>query len=232
MDNSKIWELAERNFSQARLSQYVVEASGNAELAMALYAWKTDVSSAFWGSLGHLEVALRNAIDRQMSIRQGKLGRGSHWIFDEASELGRGRGRRGRKHGHPYADIAIAIERVRHNNKLVVPDQIISEISFGFWHQMVSKNQMFLWPDLASAFPYAPARNQRLISDKVKSMRTLRNRIGHHHRIWEGDIPLRYDELIRLAGFIDPELGSWIDVDSKVPEVLRRHPRTQLAGGS
>ena len=225
MDNSKVWNVAERNFSRARVLQYLV--GGKEVEAMALYSWNTDISAALWGSLGHLEVALRNAIDQKMSIRQVSLGRDEHWIFDNSRELGRDRGQGNRRHAQPYSDIDEAIRRVQQNRKRINPGQVISEISFGFCHQMVSKNQMFLWPDLAAAFPNMPGRSQPLVSDKVKSLRVLRNRIGHHHRIWAGDIAAKYAELIALATYIDPDLGDWINANGAVASALSQRPRIE-----
>lgn len=191
---------------------------------MRLYQWNTELSAAFWESLGHLEVALRNAIDHQMSARHFAKGRPGHWIYDDARELGRGHGKGAAKHAHPYADIDTAIKRVRKNRMPTDPGQIISEISFGFWHQMVSKGQMVLWPDLAGAFPYMKGRGQRTVADKVESLRALRNRIGHHHRIWSLDVAAKYSELLALAGYISPQLASWIDDRSRVRELLARRP--------
>lgn len=124
---------------------------------MALYEWNAAISAAFWESLCYLEVALRNAIDRQMqAIHVGK-GRSGHWIFDDAREFGRD-ARGTDRHNHPYQDVASAIGRVQRNKKQVTPCQVISEISFGFWHQLVSKRQVRFWPDLVAAFPHSPNR--------------------------------------------------------------------------
>jgi hypothetical protein len=121
---------------------------------MALYRWNVEVSGAFWESLAYFEVAIRNAIDDRMRGRQVRFGRPGNWLFDDARELGRDANGAGR-HRRPYAEVDEAIRRVRRNGKKIDPGQIISELSFGFWHQMVSRRQMALWPDLASAFPHA-----------------------------------------------------------------------------
>ena len=194
---------------------------------MRLYEWNTDLSAAFWESLGHLEVALRNTIDRQMTVRHAARGRAGHWIYDDARELGRDGGRPPHSHAYPYVDINTAINRVRKNSKPTDPGQIISEISFGFWHQMVSKSQMFVWPDLAAGFPNMPGRRQDTVSDIVESLRTLRNRIGHHHRIWAIDVAAKYAEIHTLAGYINPALAIWIDDNSRVTTVIAQRPSTR-----
>lgn len=224
MANLQTWELYEHHFGSARLKHYLTESEGDQNRAMLLYEWNADISAAFWESLGYLEVGLRNTIDRQMTSRHQSKGRSGHWIFDEARELGRDNGRGSRRHAYPYSDIDTAISRVRKNRMPLDEGQIISEISFGFWHQMVSKSQMFLWPDLAGSFPYMKGRNQALVSTKVESLRDLRNRIGHHHRIWAIDLPKKFDELTSLASYIDPNFGAWIRDKSLVPARLAKRP--------
>lgn len=225
MANLQTWSFHELHFGTARLRHYLDECGENQDLAMQLYEWNTEISAAFWESFTHLEVALRNAIDRQMTVRHITKGRAGHWIFDNARELGRDRGRGSRRHAYPYADIDTAIGRVRKNGMPLDSGQIISEISFGFWHQMVSKSQMFLWPDLVGAFPHMKSRNQALVSAKVESLRSLRNRIGHHHRIWAADLPARFSDLHTLSGYIDPDLETWIEENSRVPTLLTSRPR-------
>ncbi len=108
--------------------------------------------------------------------------------------------------------------------KALDPGQVISELPFGFWHQLVSRRQMFLWPDLAGAFPHMPGRRQSTVSDRIGRLRSLRNRIGHHHRIWALDLAALYGDLLEVAGFIDPELSDWIDAHCDVRSLLARRP--------
>lgn len=223
MGNLQSWQFYEHHFAAPRLRHYLAECGGDTAQAMLLYVWTTEISAAFWESLSHLEVALRNAIDRQMNARHDARNRASHWIYDDARELGRD-GRGLNRHKYPYEDVATAIRRVRKNNMPVDPGQIISEISFGFWHQMVSRRQVFLWPDLASGFPNMPGRRQDTVSDRVAALRQFRNRIGHHHRIWALDVTARYADLLTVAGFIDTDLAQWIDDHSRVTAVLARRP--------
>ena len=218
------WAQLERHYSATRLRHYLDAAGGDPVRAEQLYRWNNSLSAAFWEALADLEVALRNALDAAMTRRHLVLGRAGHWIFDDARELGRDRGRDARQHAQPYLDINTAIGRVRRNNKPVDPGQIISEISFGFWHQLVSRRQMALWPDLADAFPHAPNRQQSTIESRVRRLRDLRNRIGHHHRIWALDVEGRYRDLLDVAGYVDPILRAWIDHNSKVPDLLSRRP--------
>ncbi|TQL56148.1 Abi-like protein [Subtercola boreus] len=212
-----------RHFSPARLEHYLAECGGDLSAAMRLYEWNAELSAAFWESLSFLEVALRNAIDREMTSIHARKSRSGHWIFDDALELGRDAGGPSR-HRQPYLDVSTAIRRDRSNGMPISPGQVISELPFGFWHQMVSKRQSFLWPDLAAAFPNSPRRSQALVHDPVSRLRTFRNRIGHHHRIWSIDSAGRYADLLVVAGFLDVDLRDWVESRSRIPHLIASRP--------
>lgn len=83
------WQSCEYHFGSAGLVHYLTECSSDQQRAMALYEWNAAISAAFWESLSYLEVALSNAIDRQMQAIHVRKGRPGHWSFDDAQELGR-----------------------------------------------------------------------------------------------------------------------------------------------
>ncbi|PPF18311.1 hypothetical protein C5B95_11950 [Rathayibacter sp. AY1A7] len=221
--NASDWPFYEQHFAAARLRHYLTDSSGDHTRAVALYEWNTATSAAFWESLSYLEVALRNAINARMTVIHATKMRPGHWIFDDARELGRDARGPGR-HNQPYTDVQTAIDRVRRNGMPLDPGQIISEISFGFWHQMVSRARRALWPDLAAAFPYAPNRSQATIHDPTARLRALRNRIGHHHRIWALDLTARYNDILDITGSIDPDLRTWIGARTRIPTMLNNRP--------
>ena len=217
------WALMRRHFSDVRLRLYLTEAGGDEDAAAHLYQWNSHCSAAFWEALGYLEVSLRNALDARMTLRQQARGGTRHWVFDDARQLGRDARGHGR-HAHPYQNVATAIRRVQANGKPLDPAQIISELPVGFWHQLVARRQMFLWPDLAAAFVHAPTRSPVPVRDRLARMRDLRNRIGHHHRIWSLDLDSRWDDLLTLTGWIDPELRTWVETSTGVPAALDARP--------
>lgn len=211
------WELHEKHFAEARMSNYLLASNGDRQLAVELYLWNTKISSAFWELIGHVEVALRNLVSRQMAIRQVNLNEDSPWIFDESGELMRSSQR--------IADeISHATSRVRQNRKTITAEQLISELPFGFWHQLLSKKYLYLWPDLASGFVGLPNRSQEHVARILTDIRNLRNRIGHHHRIWNLDLQARHRDLMLLAKFIDPEFEAWLSEKSAVEALLIEMP--------
>lgn len=218
-----------KSLSAPRMQLYLERANGDCADALEFYSWNCRLAAAFFIDLGHLEVALRNTIDARMAARRTRRGLPGSWLEDPEGELGRAVD--GRGHRQPYRDIDGARRRVQQNHKDLTHDQVLSETSFGLWHQLVSKRWTNLWPDLAAAFPYAPTRTREAIAEPISDLRDLRNRIGHHHRIWTLPCGDRHRQLLAVAQFIDPELSRWILANSAVPAVLRALPAALRSSG-
>lgn len=99
-----------------------------------MYRWNAQLAASFWLDLGHFEVSFRNALDARMVERYASRGHSADWLDDPSLELGKNI-EHPRRHKQSYKDIAIARSRVRNNSKPNTHDQIISETSFGLWHQ-------------------------------------------------------------------------------------------------
>ena len=90
-------------------------------------------------------------------------------------------------------------------NKPVNSDLVVSQLSFGFWTNILDKRyEQIFWPHLLKlAFPYIP-RSQRTrdhISRRFNKVRNLRNRIFHHQRIWHWlDLPKQHSDMIEAIG--------------------------------
>ena len=72
----------EDHFTAPRLQNYLMECKGDKGKAILLYRWNSELSAAFWESIGYLEVAFRNRIDHQLTVRHLEHGRTGHsdWI--------------------------------------------------------------------------------------------------------------------------------------------------------
>jgi hypothetical protein len=200
----------ERLFSRERMSTYVASCDGHFDFAVDLYRWNAAVTAAFWGPIGHLEVALRNALATQFTVRHCRLGRGATWLDDFEDELGQ----------RARDDVAAARARVRRKGKRASDGQTISELSFGFWRFLIAKRLTGLWPDLAKAFPNAPDRKRESVEEPIARLHDFRNRLAHHQRIWNRSPRERYSDLLIVAGYIDTGLPAWIERTSLVPGLL------------
>jgi len=201
--------------SPERLSSYRERCGGDLIAAVELYRWNGELAGAFWESLGHVEVLLRNTLAERLASRQVRLGRSLSWLDDGVIGLDT----RGRD------DIVKARGRVRAKKKAPTDGQIISELGFGFWRFLVARRyQAELWPDLASGSRYAPNRARRTLEDPIVRLHEFRNRLAHHQRIWSEPVEQRYEDCLLVAGFIDPIVRDWIAATSPVPTVLARCP--------
>lgn len=211
------WEFLTLTFSASRLSLYLKACEGDAQKAHDLYLWNSEISSAFWELLGHVEVALRNKISAQLQSLQTQSGSSEHWLVQiEHSSL----------KFNPFIEKAIveAKTRVRLARKEQSGEQILSELPFGFWHQMLSKRNQRYWPDIAGGFQGLAQRNRSLVSNRLKVLRDFRNRIGHHHRIWNLDLGLKHEEILAFAHLLDPEFSIWLANQSRITNLLASRP--------
>jgi hypothetical protein len=205
----------ERLVGAERLGSYAEACSGDQLAAVVLYRWNAAISAAFWQPLGHLEVALRNALGESLKRRHVEHGRPGSWLDDPNEDLDASA-----RHA-----IAVARRRVRRKGKDPSDSQTISELGFGFWRFLITRRHTALWPDLASAFAGAPDRRRETVEDPVARLHELRNRIAHHQRIWNRDLAARYADVLLVAGYLDADLPAWIARSCAVPALLRARPR-------
>jgi hypothetical protein len=203
----------ERLLGRDRLRSYREQCT-NDVAAVELYRWNAAMSAALWQPLGHLEVALRNALSDALGRRHVRNERPGSWLDDPACELGR----------IEHAAILTARRRVRAKGKQPSDSQTISELSFGFWRFLITRRHTALWPDLASAFPGAPDRRRETVEEPIARLHDLRNRIAHHQRVWNRDLAARYADVVLVAGYLDPGLPAWIAHGCGVLRLLRARP--------
>lgn len=212
------WQVVERAASPQRFKEYLNASNNEGPRALELYTWNTEVSAAFWAQLGHVEIALRNNISASLRNYCQRVLKKENWIC-EAQNLKL----------FAYSELTRIQEaqvRVSKNNKDESLDQALSELSFGFWATLLSKRYRNLWPELARGFPGLVSRDSKELVTLVQQARWLRNRIGHHHRIWNLDLDTAHLQLLRISRIIDSDFGLWLSEVSKMPEMLLKRPET------
>lgn len=104
--------------SPARFKPFLLSCEGNTDLAWSLYEWNANVASALFECFHHTEVLLRNAMMDQL------------------------------KNTHPLSypwqqempTVIDASKKRRQNaTKIASPDSIISELTLGFWLNLLEK---------------------------------------------------------------------------------------------
>lgn len=216
--------------SAARLRPYLDACRGDASTAIELYEWNIRVSAAFWEIIVIIEVAMRNAMHDHLSHAYGPTWYDNQAILDDRS-LRAIRDAKRRAAWGPDAGAA------------PTPGKVVSEMSFGVWVALLDRGGQSaaagqrlryhdtLWvPALQNAFPAGPG-HQRKTNRGLRIVQSLRNRIGHHEKIFKEpfkDTELTLSELhdhcIDVAGWISAEAASWAARITRVPPLLERRP--------
>ena len=171
----------EATLSPQRMRRYVQACGGDTRKAMTLYRYNLQVSQEMFTLVSCFEVALRNAIDRQLTANLG-----NDWLRNSVS------------HGGIFDDpILIKTRDIIHHayRKLSQAhtyshDKLLAEMEFGIWKYMYSPIQYRVTGrNLLNIFPNKPRSsaqvqyNQRYIFNEIDRVNSLRNRIAHHEPI-------------------------------------------------
>lgn len=197
-------------FSRDRLAPYRAATTSHGD-AVALYAWNAEVSAAFWRTLGHVEVLVRNALHRELTAWSQQRHGTDRWyaaIEPTVSQQTRN-------------DIREAIRRGTRNGRPETPGRVVAELNLGFWRFLLARRyDGTLWRYcMYRAFP---GKRRADVERAVSTLHVLRNRIGHHEPIHNRPL----DELLALslevAGWIDTAARDWIAGGDLTPELLAR----------
>ncbi len=213
----------ETALSPERFATYMQHVAGNRQAAERLYIWNTAASAAFYGPLQSLEVALRNALHKQLTLTYGHA-----WYDDPRTGLDDGARNRVMK---ARSDLI----RSGYSDD---PPHMVAALSFGFWVSLLGKGgrislgqgkkadyEAKLWrPALRSAFPNVQKLNRRQAHEPLDYLRTLRNRIAHHEPIFNRHLTKDYAQILNVLGWISLAKRDWVASYSRLPHVLQAAP--------
>lgn len=206
-------EAIERFVTQQRLAHYRT-AAGDLDSAVRLYHWNAAISGELFVMLGHTEIVLRNALDRQLRIWADDRSLGS-WM-DDTTTLRQAEQR----------DVAAAKTRRISRGQAIDHDAVVSEMSFGFWRYLLSaKYEATLWtPCLRFAFPNLSG-SPRQVRNTLDRLHLLRNRIAHHEPVYRRNLKRDRDDCLRLLAWIDNDSKNWVkEVTRSAVAVLNERP--------
>jgi hypothetical protein len=208
VDVSVVWNM----LSEPRMAPYLKSAAGDMGNALALYEWSTRTSSASFEVVGHLEVLLRNALDRCLREHYREDQCGIPWFLLPTP---------GEEH------VAEAVTAVRARLRPLRKEsrhQIIAGLSFGFWSGILGARYEELWREcLHRAFPNSSGRRKQ-VAVALERVRKFRNRLAHHDSIINVDVPFEIRQVIELASYIDRDAAKWLQQCSNVMEVYAQRP--------
>lgn len=172
------------------------------ERAILHYECNLKLAESFYVVLSTLEVALRNALTRELETMTDR----EDWyaIFPTTPGL---------RSLNRY--ITEASQHISSRNEQVTPPKIVAELTLGFWVSLLnSEYERILWHSLRRAFPYMPRqqRQRRNVSAPLNLFRRFRNRVFHNESIcWNlSRVEEIHSEMIKVLGWINCDLPGWV----------------------
>jgi hypothetical protein len=191
--------------TEPRLRPYLQTCDGDLSLALDLYAWNTRMAAACLPMLSQTEILLRNALDEQLKEYFDEPGRGIPWFLQDSCKLTENE----RQH------IDTARNLIKRSEKTETRDQIIANLTFGFWVQLLDRKHDQIWRQaLHRAFRHpqtSKAPDAKRVRSLVNDVRQFRNRIAHHDYARDYDLPMLMSRVRELAELISPTFGTWLD---------------------
>jgi hypothetical protein len=209
-----------------RFATYLAASGGDPAKALRLYTWNTAVSAAFYGPLQGLEVALRNALHRELSVRHG-----AEWYKNPGAGLDAG----------ALDRVRAAKDELQRGGYNPDPPHLVAALPFGFWVSLLGRGgrapglgapkrdyEATSWrPALHNAFPNVRLRRAEAHS-RLDYLRTFRNRIAHHEPLFAPHLAAVHASILLAVGWMSSEVRDWIAQHSRVPRLLAL-PREKAA---
>ncbi len=203
-----MFEEYKKTISEQRLEAY---RNGYNDLeTMARCLWNAALSEAFYPSLLHLEVGLRNSMYRAGTLAfRDPLWFKHSFLCDRCQE-----------------DVGVAeYELNRARKDSTDPGRIIAELKFGFWTRLFSRHYEFiLWNNgtfISAAFPNAHRRLRvrSKLAARFDRIRNFRNRIFHYEKILNYNFPQHHADILETMSWFDPSLNQVNAIIDRFPTV-------------
>ena len=184
------------------MERYFILYSNDESRAVKHYQSNIKLTEAFYTSLSVLEVALRNALSRELKTMTGR----DEWYVIFANTPGL-------TNLNKY--ITQASKQIAGRHEQITTSKIIAELTLGFWVSLLNAEyERLLWKDLRRAFPYIPKkdRKRKNVSAPLNRFRAFRNRVFHNESIcWNmKKVQEIHDELLLVLEWINMDLPEWL----------------------
>ena len=216
-----------------RFKTYLRAAGNNTQRAFDLYQWNTAVNAALLHDFAHVEVALRNALHRELSAfvqpsltwlaaptaltlfpvaittnsRTGASYDTNEWLRGRLSDSRK-------KFNCSQSD---------HLLSPVAAGRIVADLTFGVWVELLhSRFEPTLWTNaLRNAFAQGIARHE--IYARLRTLNDVRNRLAHHEPNLK-NANKAHRELFWLLSVLDRDVQVHVRNHSKVAALLASRP--------
>ena len=181
-----------------------------------LFILISEISAALWVHIIAFETTLRDFISEKLQRIYGVI---DWWLVPNL--LSRS----------DLKDIDYAIKRLNGRQLPISNENIVANLSFSFWVELLSKRyHQKIWMKLVKFFPAYPGRREDFYN-KAREIRNLRNVIAHHGPILRRDLFRDHAYLHELTALLDPELANEVKRKSRVLDLLLNARLVGSGGG-
>ena len=244
------------NVPEARLHPFQSCAAEERVGVAKLYRWNSEVSLALFDDISVIEVSMRSAMARELQSAYGDEWFRNATLFDDdtlglisrAWDQGRLKllnAPPDEVHGKLVASFSFGfwvklLGRGSHGG-LKGP---MGRAPFVSSNTRRIYDQLLWYPALHNAFRGITARQRERVESAARDIQLMRNRVAHHESVIWGIPPYgqknkdgtarnritlaeAQDTILKLAGYIDPELGNWYRDNSALSLSVRNRPVTR-----
>ena len=224
-----------RAISPARLAPYLAVTSDKTSDAIRLYQWNIELSAAVYEVLHFLEVALRNAIDRELCVwnanqieRSTGEHRGRDWLMDPAPLLRRLARSKDVEEAKRRAAIAARRRQGPRRGVPVEHADVLANLSFGTWRHLLpdkDPGRQLLWDEaLSRAFP-SWSRTGADVTYATDRVMLLRNRVAHLEPLLNtNNVEAQLTNARLILDGIHPALAQWAMGWQRITYLVRARP--------
>ena len=175
-----------------------------------------EISDALWVHIQFFETTLRNFLSEFLTNTSGQVDWWNTTNYFYAKE---------------NSIIDEIKTRLKHSNLDTNSKNVISNLGFSFWIELLSKRyHQKIWMKLVKFFPAYPGRREDFYN-KAREIRNLRNVIAHHGPILRRDLFRDHAYLHELTALLDPELANEVKRKSRVLDLLLNARLVGSGGG-
>ena len=215
-----------------RFERFIMAAGNNRQRALDIYQWNTALNSAFLHDFAHFEVALRNAVDVELSAH---FGQAPHWVEDTTLLLVLPMDMKKQRNGTRYdSNSWLRNEVSKSRGKFTKPNRhgiipqlepgkVVADLSLGCWVDMfASRHETNLWtPALNKAF--LPGTDRQKLYGMLLTLKDFRNRVAHHEPTLK-DAQTVHRTLYSVLRLISKDVLTHVQAHSAVPTYLASRP--------
>lgn len=195
--------------SEDRLRSYLDFANDDAEGAIKLYELNIKISNSFNYPLEILEIMLRNSVNSILIKYYG-----NKW-YEEDFLLN--------KHKEAIKDV---IDLLKQNKKDINLNNIISNVSFGFWVDFFHLKYKNTIANILLGIFNCNIEQGFLYNKLSKVKNNIRNRIAHRENMIKYNIMNNYGFILQLISFIDKDIAKYVDRNSDLKPLYLQHKDT------